>query len=134
MREHTSYNYYKVVTEDIKNYISENMDMLNHNFSDLEEVKEYLNNELWRDDDITGNMSGSYILDSEIAKEYVFDNIDLLISAIEVFREDYNILRDFERCDVIIRCYILSECIDRAVDEIVEECNDVIDDKTYNIA
>ena len=63
------YNYLKNVTADAKQAILENMN--DWDFTDREELEEIANDELWCDDSVTGNGSGSYTFNREAAKEYV---------------------------------------------------------------
>lgn len=52
------YNYLQAVKEDVKNYIEENE--IKVNSSNREEVEQTLNDDLWAEDSVTGNGSGSY--------------------------------------------------------------------------
>ena len=52
------YNYFENVTADAKQAILENLNYWK--FSDREELEEIANDELWVDDSVTGNGSGSY--------------------------------------------------------------------------
>lgn len=54
----TKYNYLEAVKEDVKNYIDNEINFTD--FDSLEELKEKLNDELWIEDSVTGNASGSY--------------------------------------------------------------------------
>lgn len=114
------YNYLEVVTEDAKSAILEHMD--EWDFSDRDELKQVANDELWTDDSVTGNASGSYYCNTWRAEEALCHNWDLLADAIEEFGGDVDILRQgAESCDVTIRCYLLGQAIDVALDELEEE-------------
>lgn len=114
------YDYYKEVTKDVVDYIENNIDL--SEFDSLVDLQEYLYDELFVEDNVTGNASGSYTMDNRKAREYVGDNLDLLGDALEEFGEARHTLsQGAEACDVTIRCYVLGECIDNALDEIMGE-------------
>ena len=119
------YNYLESMKEDIKNYIEENKDNESYNWDNLEEVKELLYDDLWIDDSVTGNASGSYYCNSYKARESLAGNEDLLVEALEEFGNDAESykrsLTDPEFADVTIRCYLLSQAIDEALKETFEE-------------
>lgn len=117
------YNYLESIKEDVKNYIEENKENESYNFDNIEEVKELLYDDLWADDSVTGNGSGSYYCNAYKAREALQGNEELLIEALETFGNDAESykrsLTDPEFADVTIRCYLLSQ----AIDEVVEEMN-----------
>ena len=114
------YNYLEAVTNDAKAAILENMDMWEwHNREELEEIA---NDSLWVDDSVTGNGSGSYWFSTYKAEEALCHNWDILADAISEFGGDVDVLRQgAEACDVTIRCYLLSQAISAAIDELEEE-------------
>lgn len=65
-----------------------------------------------------------------MAREYVIDNIDELNGAVENLGIDKNIVgerflnEDFEWCDVIIRCSLLSSAIGEVLDS-MEQNNEL---------
>ena len=95
-------------------------------FNDLDELAEKLHDDLWTDDSVTGNGSGSYFFNSYKAQERVLESIDLLAEASREFGEDVvNLLdEDWEKWDVTIRCYLLGEAISEAMEEIEEDFNE----------
>lgn len=107
----TNYNYKKAVKDDIKNYINENINLAD--YADTDELQEYLHDTLWTEDSVTGNGSGSYTCNTYEAENNIAHNWDLLNEALEEFGQtDINILEKGAKwADVIIRCYLLSECI-----------------------
>lgn len=119
------YNYLESMKEDIKNYIEENKDNESYNWDNLEEVKELLYDDLWIDDSVTDNGSGSYYCNSYKARESLAGNEDLLVEALEEFGNDAESykrsLTDPKFADVTIRCYLLSQAIDEALKETFEE-------------
>ena len=121
------YNYLEAVTNDAKTAILENMDMWErHN---REELEENANDWLWTADEVTGNGSGSYTFNREAAKEYVTrsdDGMDTLRDAVREFDCEHEAFSAFmeenwEYLDVTIRCYLLSQAISAAIDELEEE-------------
>ena len=114
------YNYLEQVTADAKEAILENMEYWS--FDDREELEEVAHDELWVDDGVTGNGSGSYFFNAWKAEEALCHNWDLLADAIEEFGNNTDILRQgAEACDVTIRCYLLGQAIAAALDELEEE-------------
>lgn len=122
------YCYLSAIKEDVKNYIDDEITI--SDFSDRDELESYLNDELWTCDSVTGNASGSYTMNRLMAREYVIDNIDELNGAVENLGIDKNIVgerfltKDFEWCDVIIRCSLLSSAIGEVLDS-MEQNNEL---------
>ena len=119
-----NYNYLKAMVEDITEWMNDNYFDISE-YSDLEEAHEYLHDELWDDNDITGNGIDGYAtrLDYE---NYLSHNWDALIDAIENFGVDSNTMiallqkRDvniiLQWCDTLIRLNTLDIAIDIALD------------------
>ena len=119
-----SYNYLDAMKDDIKNYIDENVaqEDWTENRGGLEN---HLNEELWTEDSVTGNASGSYTFNSYTAKEYIMDNTDLLAEALTECgsrEEAADVLLDgeWESADITIRCYLLGQAISEVLDEYEE--------------
>ena len=116
-----TYNYNQAVKEDIINYINENMDY--SDYTTIDELEDALHDaELINEDSITGNASGSYTFSRYEAGENLIGNFDLLAEALNYYGMEFS--GDEETSDVIIRCYLLNDCIDEAVAEIEEEYNE----------
>ena len=115
-----AYDYRYEETQDIVNYIKENIDLKEYT---REELEEKLHDDLWDCDSVTGNASGSYYCNSYKAWEALYCNLDLLGEALEAFgnTHSYLIEQGEEACDVTIRCYLLPECISDALDEFDDE-------------
>ena len=115
------YNYLEQVTADAKEAILENMEYWT--FYDRDELEEVARDELWVDDSVTGNGSGSYYCNTWRAEEALCHNWDLLAEACEEFGQDIGeaVKRGAEFCDVTIRCYLLSQAIAAALDEVEAE-------------
>lgn len=86
-------------------------------------LEEYLNDELWIDDQVTGNASGSYTFNTWEAEENLCHNMSLLAEACDEFEQDIGeaVKRGAEYCDVTIRCYLLGSAISEAIDELEKE-------------
>lgn len=117
----TAYNYSEAIKDDVLEYIRENIDY--SEFDDLDDLREFLYDELFIEDSVTGNASGSYTFSTWQAEEYIAHNLDLLEEAAQDFGADLGNLLSHgaEACDVTIRCYLLGGAIDEALEEIEEE-------------
>lgn len=118
----TMYDYRKAICNDIRAYIDNNIDLDSND--NIEALESTLNDDLWAEDSVTGNASGSYTFNRETAKEYVEDNLDLLHESCEELGVESSTIgewfmnQDYETMDVTIRCYLLSECIHTVLDEL----------------
>ena len=113
-----TYDYRKAVLNDVKKVIRYYSDEISE-CNDFDEVKCCLIDELWDDDDVTGNGSGMYVRTRKEAEENLSGNTELLVEAIKEWGdqvEDYKkALMEPETGDVMIRCYLLDESIDKAL-------------------
>lgn len=119
------YNYLEAMKNDITEYINDNINLAD--YADRDELESYLNDELFTEDSVTGNASGSYTFSRAQAQEYVKYNIDLLKDACEEFGTDaatvgeWFLSDDWEKMDVTIRCYLLGQAIGEALDDMGDE-------------
>lgn len=115
------YDYREAVTEDVKEWIKENIDLTEWT-EDREGLEQQLNDDLWTEDSITGNASGSYYCNSYKAEESIAHNWDLLNEALDEFEQNnINVIKKgAEWADVIIRCYLLRSVISDVLDEMEE--------------
>lgn len=121
------YNYLENVKNDVKEYIEENKENERYDFENLEELKQLLFDDLWIDDSVTGNGSGSYTFSTYQAEENISHNMDLLKEACQEFGANaFDMLENPEKADVTIRCYLLNKAIDEVIDEITKEKNKTI--------
>jgi hypothetical protein len=108
------YDYREAMIEDVKNALEE--------IDTTGKTEDEIFDELWIDDSVTGNASGSYTFNSFKAREYVAGNEDLLVEALEEFGSDDSsykkALTDPEYADVTIRCYLLAEVLTDVLEEI----------------
>lgn len=107
------YNYYEEVKEDVKEYLR-NTD---------ERDEQTLYDEMFIDDSVTGNGSGSYTFSTWEAEENLCHNMDLLEEAANEFGCDIGSLikEGAESCDVTIRCYLLGQILQEVLEEMEEE-------------
>ena len=115
------YDYYENVKADVKEYIKEN-----YNKDEIEGLEtERLYDDMFIADSVTGNASGSYYCNAWKAEEALCHNTDLLREALEEFGYttgiDVELATNPEWCDVTIRCYVLSQVLQEALDELKEE-------------
>lgn len=116
--------YIDQMVADIGDYIRDNGIVINE--ANRDDAIETLRDELWTEDSVTGNGSGSYTMNRHTAMEYVVS--DGVNYAQDMVRE-YGLeaddvakhLFDWEWWDVSIRCYLLDEAIEKAIDLIIKE-------------
>lgn len=117
------YDYLSAVESDVREYIENNVNF--HDYSDLDEMKEDLNEKLFVEDSVTGNASGSYTFNTWKAEEYLCHNLDLLAEANEAFGGSSDILSDgAEMCNVTIRCYLLGQAIENVAPDMWQDWED----------
>ena len=114
------YDYLEAVKEDVREYIENEIDLKDFT---REELEEKLNDDLWADDSVTGNASGSYTFNSYEAGKNLNGNWDLLADALDAFGDTAaNALeKGPEYADVTIRCYLLSQAIREVLDDMDEK-------------
>lgn len=119
------YNYQEEMKNSVCEWIRDNLtaeDIAEH--GDVDGLREWLNDELWADDSVTGNGSGSFTMSNKQSRENVVDNFPLLIEACQEFCVDFKefgkkmYAEDWEWADVTIRCYVLWSAIDAALEEL----------------
>lgn len=127
------YDYLEAMKVDVKNYIDNTIIL--SDYSDREELEQYLNDTLWDDDSVTGNGSGSYTFSREEAKGYVIDNMDFCKEAVENFCVSNSTVvekflnENWEYFDVSIRCYLLGSAISEVLDEMEYELEEVFEEE-----
>jgi hypothetical protein len=121
------YDYLEAMKADIKEWIDDNKDSIDK-VGDLDELKEQLNDDLWADDDVTGNGSDAgYPMDDAEMREAVHENSELCKDALLEFGTSSEKIAekflegDYVYFDATIRCYLLGQAIDEVVNENEEE-------------
>lgn len=99
-------------------------------FSNIEETANFLSDELWADDSVTGNGSGSYTMNRAIAKANLEGDDDAMYYISEA-SQDFGfgdkevgkrfLAQDWEWFDVTIRCYLLNEAIWQVVQKMAAD-------------
>lgn len=114
------YDYEEAVKNDIRDYIKERD--IKVTVDNKDEIYEELYDETFVSDSVTGNASGSYTFNAWQAEENLCHNMELLGEALNEFDCDGSYLeKGAEACDVTIRCYLLSGCLQEVLDELEEE-------------
>ena len=120
------YDYYVEVANDIECWMDKDGDPFDlSQFEDREEATEFLREELWSEDDITGNGSDGYASEEE-CEEFLCHNLDLLFDALFEFGElEESLLDNLHKhykeknlarwADCTIRCYVLDNAIENAL-------------------
>ena len=108
-----TYDYREAVKCDILDYLDEH-------YKDehiTEAMRDEIYDDLWVDDCVTGNGSGSYTFSTYKAEEYLCHNLDLLHEAMEEFGDTGSVLeKGAEACDVTIRLYLVGQLLDECVE------------------
>lgn len=120
-----NYSYEDAMKSDILDYIAENVSRGEY-IENREELEETLNDDLWADDSVTGNASGSYYCNAYKAKTAVLDNMEYCTESLKEFCTEPETIaehflnEDWEYFDVTIRCYLLGQMISAVLDELEE--------------
>ena len=120
-----NYNYIEAVTSAVIDFIRDEVDA--DDYESREALSEFLNDELWTCDSVTGNASGSYTFNAYKAGEYDFADSDTVSEALREFCVDAETIsekflnQDWEYFDVTARCYVLGQAIESALDSIENE-------------
>lgn len=119
----SNYDYRYEMRQDVRDAIDEGYS-LDEWRGRRDGLGEKLNEDLWIDDGVTGNASGSYYCNSYKAMQAVMDNMELLQEALDEFGADYAdigrrfVAPDWEYFDVTIRCHLLPSIITAVLDDI----------------
>lgn len=120
-----NYNYLEAVTADVIDFIREEVNA--SDYENREALSEFLNDELWCCDGVTGNASGSYTFNVYKAKEFIFADPDAVSEALREFCVDAETIaekflsQNWEYFDVTARCYVLGQAIEAALDSLESE-------------
>lgn len=113
------YDYYEAVFDDVRDAVLDDYYAGKYDRDTLETI---LNDDLFINDSVTGNASGSYFCNAWRAEEAIAHNWDLLKEAYETFGYSEIPLDSFspEAADVTIRCYLLPGIIADVLDDLEE--------------
>lgn len=118
-----AYYYDDEVKDSLVDFINEREDEwheLVRDGKDFDDIREWLYDEAWVSDSVTGNASGSYYCNAYKAEEALAHNWELLEEALDDFgypSEENPIAKGAEWCDVTVRCYMLGQVIEDAMEE-----------------
>lgn len=130
-----NYDYREAIRWDVEDYIRESID-LDEWKGRADELADYLNEELWTEDSVTGNASGSYTFSTYEAEENLSHNWHLIEELANEWGIEPTISDGYEHgaewWDVSIRCYLLGECINEALEEFKEELEEEEEEQTDN--
>lgn len=111
------YDYLEAIKQDVRNYISENVNL--DLVTDWDAFENELQDDLFNNDSVTGYASSSYTFNAWEAEEYLCHNFGLLSEALDCFGYKANFLKEgAEACDVMIRCYLLPDAISSVICEL----------------
>lgn len=114
------YDYYYHVKADlveaINNWLEDEPESVARWKASGETLRNYLSDILWCSDDVTGNGSGSYTLNTWWAEVYTCHNQELYAEAVAEIGEPKN-PEYAESKDVCIRCYVFKQVLDDAIRE-----------------
>lgn len=118
------YNYLEAITNDIECWMDKDGDPFDiSQFESRDEAAEFLYDELWDEDSITGNGLYGYA-DEYLCEEYLCHNLDILLEAInelDILSDPFQLRSYIDNhkiaryLDCAIRCYLLSEAINKAL-------------------
>ena len=118
------YDYRKAIIADIKEYIKDNPNAVHVDPMEDDDISNYWYDVLWDEDCITGNGAWWYASENE-CEEFLTHNIDLAFEACNEFGVDMKTLftaasngNAARYIDCTIRCYLLGECLEQALEEI----------------
>ena len=123
LREY-DYDYDQAVYDDVWSWVKEKLDNDELPHLTKDKLKEWLEEKLYTNDDVTGNGSGSYTFNRYTAEKYICHNIEYIFDKIKEigYIADESSVLDAEELDVTMRCALLNEAIDKVVEyEIPEE-------------
>lgn len=116
--------YLDMIEDDVREWINDNID-LDEWKGNRDGLEEKLNDELFNEDSVTGNESGSYYCNAYKAEKDIANHWDLLAEALEEFCDNITAVemldKGVEWCDVTIRCYLVGEAIRNVLDELEED-------------
>lgn len=121
------YDYYKAVTNDIKEWLKNYSDIPEEELNDRD-VADRVYDEVFSEDSVTGNGPYGYATEEQCS-EYLSNNFYLIYEAMRDYCLDddndfishHYEMKDLARFfDCVIRCYILPQCVEKAINELKE--------------
>lgn len=110
------YDYREAVSRALLRMVKKNI----YNYVGLSEdaLRDRIGDDAWIDDSVTGNGSGYYSGKDSNYDKNLYGNIELLGEALEEFDSGPDFLKNYGAlgCDVYIRCYLIPQCMNEAVE------------------
>ncbi len=111
-----SYLYKEAVREDLNDFLTDRANIWRD--APFDDFIESAYEDACNEDSITGNASGSYTCNRELAKQYVLeDGLDYLQEMVKAGYTLYDrigecfVKEDWETLDVLIRCFLVGELL-----------------------
>lgn len=128
LREFEKYDYHEAVYNDAKEEVANWLDYHRQEVQDsdkIEDLESDIYDDLFVNDSVTGNGSGSYWFSSWKAEIALVGNSDLYKEALDEFGGEFD--ESPENRDVTIRCFLLSMKLSEVLedDEITKQYNDI---------
>lgn len=118
------YDYRKVIKNEIIDWIISNTDLMENKESLYDdEISNWIYDEVFAEDSVTGNGPYGYAREEQ-CREYVASNLDLYFEAAREFDDfptgttPWTVRNPAQHMDATIRCYLLGECIENALEEL----------------
>lgn len=123
-----AYDYRRAIIDDLKDWIINDTDIMENKeqYGDRELLIDWIYDEAFTESSITGNGYDWYNTE-EKCSEYISNNFELLYEAAREYCIDDEIntlIHQYENkslaryFDCTIRCYLLGECIEKALEEL----------------
>lgn len=118
------HDYVEEMKTDIAQYIADEAEI--EDGEDRDDFEQRLNDDLWTEDSVTGNGSGSYTFSGSKAHENVMGNEDYVRQMVYEWGIEAKDLVDrflnaeWEWFDVSIRCYLLGQVLAEVIDDLIE--------------
>ena len=116
------YDYYAEVTNDIECWMDKDGDPFDlSQFENRDEAAEYLRDELWAEDSITGNGPYGYASEEE-CEEFLCHNWDLIIEAFDEYGCSINDLREHYKKGNLMRyldCFARLNVLSNAIENVL---------------
>ena len=127
------YDYRRAIIDDLKDWIINNTDLIENGYMENrdDDLCNWIYDEVFDEDSVTGN-GAFYYGTEDFCSECLSGNFDILYKAAHEFciDDEINILiQHYENkslaryFDCTIRCYLLSECIEIALEELNNATN-----------
>lgn len=119
------YDYKKVITDEIIDWIVNQTDLMEEDKAALydDDISNWIYDEVFAEDSVTGNGPYGYAREEQ-CREYVASNLDLYFKAAREFdsfpagETTWISQNPGQHMDATIRCYLLGECIEKALEEL----------------